>query len=167
MRVLFLTTLLGLLAGAPAVQAGKAHSHGEGRLDVVIEKDGIQLQLDLPLDAAAGFERAPKNDKEQAALAAAEKALNEAASLFVPTAAAGCSVQSAQVTLPALAKQGEHHADITASYTFRCATPAALKGIETTIFRPFPRLYRLETQRAGPAGQGRQRLTPKAPVVTW
>ncbi len=168
--------LLACLLAAPAVHAQHKHVHGEGMLDVVIDKDTISISLELPLDAAVGFERAPKNDKEKAALAAASKALNDAATLFVPTPAAGCTVLAVKAEVPfagdtdhhAHAHEGEtHHADIDAEYTFRCANPAALKGIETSIFTQFKRLYRLEVQRAGPTGQGATRLTPKKPTLNW
>ena len=147
------------------VHAHKAHVHGEGRLDVAIDKDTITLNLELPLDVAVGFERAPKNDKEQAALANAEKVINDAAALWLPTPAAHCTVQSVEVGMPKFS--GSEHADVDARYVFRCANPTALKGIETTLFTQFKRLYRLETQRIGPSGQGKQRLAPKTPVLTW
>lgn len=153
-----------ILLALPAAHAQHRHVHGEGRLDVAIDKDTFTLNLELPLDAAVGFERAPKNDKEKAALAATENILNDATALFRPSAAASCSVQSAQVGMPAF--DGEH-ADIDAHYVFRCAQPAALKAIETTLFKSFRRLYRLEAQYAGPAGQGARRLTPKQPVLSW
>lgn len=161
-KFLLLTALLALVSPA---NAQHRHVHGEGRLDAVIDKDTITLSLELPLDAATGFERAPKSDKEKAALAAAEKALNDATALWLPTPAANCTVQAVEVGMPTFAA-GEH-ADVDARYVFRCAHPAALKGIEATIFKSFNRLYRLEVQRVGPAGQGAQRLTRKAPVLGW
>ncbi len=165
MRHLYL--LAGVLAFALPVQAGKEHVHGEGKLEVSIEKDSITLTLELPQDAATGFERAPKNEQERAALAATEKALRDPV-LFLPTAAARCTAQAPQVTMPAFdGKQGDRHGDIDATYRFRCATPAALKSVETTLFKSFKRLYRVEAQRVGPAGQGAARLTPKNPVLNW
>jgi hypothetical protein len=154
----------GLFLAFPLAHAQHKHVHGEGRLDVAIDKESITLNLELSLDAAVGFERAPKNDKEKAALTGAEKTLNDAAALFLPTAAANCAVRSVQVSMPKFA--GEH-ADIDANYVFHCTAPAELKGIETTLFKHFKRLYRLETQRVGPAGQGAQRLTPKKPLLSW
>lgn len=152
------------------------HVHGEGQLDVAIEGGKITLALSLPLDAAVGFERAPRNDKERAALADAVKAL-ETAALYLPTPAAQCTLQSKEVHVPftgkddkhgAHAHEGEtHHADIEATHVYSCAHPAALKNIETTLFKSFKRLYRLEAQRSGPAGQGKHRLTPKAPALSW
>lgn len=168
--------LAAALLAAPLAHAQHKHVHGEGRLDVAIEKDTLSISLEMPLDAAVGFERPPKNDKERAALAAAAQALNDAATLFVPTPAAACAVQASEARVPFTGKadrhdhahEGEtHHADITAEYKFRCANPAALKSVETSIFKSFKRLYRLEVQRAGPAGQGAQRLVPKNPVLSW
>jgi hypothetical protein len=164
-RYALLTASLLLALSAVPASAHKAHVHGEGRLDAVFDKDTITLALELPLDAVTGFERAPKNDKEKAALAHAEKIFNDAALLWQPTPAAGCVAHSVQVDMPKF--DGGEHADLAARYVFRCANPAVLKGIETTLFRQFKRLYRLETQRAGPGGQGKQRLTPKAPVLNW
>jgi hypothetical protein len=165
MRHLYL--LAGLLAFALPVHAGKGHVHGEGKLDVSIERDSITLTLELPLDAVVGFERAPKTDQEKAALTTAEKALRDPA-LFRPTPAAQCTTQPPQVTMPAFdGKQGDGHGDIDATYGFRCAAPAELKSVETTLFKSFKRLYRVEARRVGPAGQGAARLTPKNPVLSW
>ena len=167
MRHHLLLASLAALAAA-TLPAHAQHAHGEGRLEVVIDKDNITIKLELPLDAAVGFERAPKNDKERSALAAAEKTLGDA-SLFVPTAAANCKAEVPRLVMPAFGTKAGHdgHGDVDASYSYRCANPAALKGIETRIFKQFKRLYRLEAQRVGPAGQGKQRLTPKNPVLAW
>ena len=165
MRHLYL--LAGVLAFTLPAHAGKGHVHGEGKLDVSIEKDSITLTLELPLDAATGFERAPKNEQERTALAAAEKALRDTA-LFLPTPAARCTAQAPQVTMPAFdGKQGDGHGDIDATYGFRCAAPAELKSVWTTLFKSFKRLYRVEARLVGPTGQGAARLTPKNPVLSW
>lgn len=158
-----------LVATLPAY-AGKAHVHGTGTLDIGIDRGQFSIALELPLDAATGFERAPKTDREKADLAQAAKVLNDAATLFVPTPAAKCSLTDARVSVPFLdgkALPVGEHADIEAEYRFRCTDPAALKGVETTLFRHFKRLYRLEAQRVGPAGQGAGRLTPKQPAIAW
>ncbi|MDP1527598.1 MAG: DUF2796 domain-containing protein [Rhodocyclaceae bacterium] len=154
-----------LLLFLPFAHAQHKHVHGEGKLDIAIDKDTITLNLELPLDAAVGFERAPKNDKEKAALATAEKTLNDATALWLPTPAANCAVESIEVGMPKFT--GGEHADVDARYVFRCAAPNALKGVETTIFKQFKRLYRLEAQRVGPTGQGAQRLSPKQPILVW
>ena len=160
----FFLLLTSALISLP-VYAQKSHVHGEGKLDVSIDGGTITLNLELPLDALVGFERAPKNDKEKAALASAEKLLNETSTLWIPTAAAKCTVHSTEVSMPKFTA-GEH-ADVDAQYVFRCSAPTMLKSVDTTIFKQFKRLYRLETQRMGPVGQGAQRLTPKNPSIAW
>ncbi|WP_172600000.1 DUF2796 domain-containing protein [Sulfuricystis multivorans] len=157
--------VLAALTFALPVLAQHRHVHGEGRLEAVLDQDNVMLELELPLDAAVGFERAPRNEKEKAALDKAVKTLKDAAALWRFPAAAGCVVQDVAIELPKF--DGGEHADLAARYLIRCSNPAALKEIETTLFTTMPRLYRLEAQRVGPSGQGAQRLTPKAPVLAW
>ncbi|MBI5899709.1 MAG: DUF2796 domain-containing protein [Rhodocyclales bacterium] len=163
MRIALIYACLALLA----LPAQAQHAHGEGRMDIAIDRERLAISLELPLDAAVGFERAPKTEKEKAALAAAQQAVADP-TLFMPTPAAACKPEAPKVVLPESGKAGgEQHADIEASHVFRCANPAALKSVETTIFKSFKRLYRLEARRAGPGGQGAARLTPKHPVIAW
>ena len=158
--------LAATMISAPCLASGQhQHVHGEGKINAVIEGGKITLTLELPMDVAVGFERAPKSNKEKAALVDAEKTLKNAANLFLPSAAAKCSVSTVHVEIPAL--NGKNHSDIDTEYVFSCGEPDALKEIETTIFKSFKRLYRLEAQRMGPTGKVTQRLTPKTPILNW
>lgn len=172
MRFVFLASSLTLFAvlALPA-HAGKAHVHGEGKLDIAIDvaknKGTLSIRLELPLDVVVGFERAPRTDKEKADLVAAEKLLG-GTPLFVPTEAAQCTAQPIALTMPRFdAKAHAEHADIDVTYTFFCAAPTALKSINSTVFKHFKRLYRLEARRVGPDGQSAVRLTPKQPAMIW
>lgn len=170
MNALALIAALTVGLNVHAVHAAEGHSHGTGSIEVSIDGGQISIALELPLDSAVGFERAPKTDKEKAALADAAKLLNDAQAVFVPTSNAKCTVVSAQASVPHTAgtpAPTDGHADIDASYVFRCADPAALKGIETTLFKHFKRLYRLEARRIGPTGQGSMRLSAKQPTLSW
>jgi hypothetical protein len=162
-------TLALLLALSFNVHAAGGHNHGVGKLDVSVDGEQLTLELELPLDSAVGFERAPKNDKERAALADAERLLKDAATLFAPTPAAACAIATVTVGMPHTGKasEGDGHADIDARYVFRCATPALLKSVETSLFKHFKRLYRIEARRAMPAGQGAARLSAKQAVIAW
>ncbi|HNB68393.1 MAG TPA: DUF2796 domain-containing protein [Accumulibacter sp.] len=161
-------TVLAIAVLFLALPVCAQHVHGEGRLDVVIDRDQLTLSLELPLDAAVGFERAPRNEAERAALASAGRALH--ALPFAPNPTARCALQAKDISLPYLdgkAPAAGEHVDIVASYVFRCADPAALKSVETTLFKDFKRLYRLASRRVGPSGQGAMRLTPNRPSLTW
>ena len=170
LRPLALIAALALGLNTYAAHAAEGHSHGTGSVEVSIDGGQISIALELPMDSAVGFERAPKTDKEKAALAEAEKLLNDVQAVFIPSANAKCTVISAQVSVPhavGTPADKDGHADIDASYVFRCADPAALKGIETTLFKHFKRLYRLEARRVGPSGQGSMRLSAKQPTLSW
>lgn len=166
-RTLLLAAALGLLP--PTAFAAKGHVHGAGSLNASLEGNQITISLELPLDAATGFERAPRTPQEKAALDETARYLSSAVGVFSPSPDAQCSVQDAQVRMPFIdgrANAGDH-ADIEATYVFRCARPAALKSVETSLFRQFRRLYRLEVQQVAPNGQRATRLTPKQPILLW
>lgn len=55
--------------------------HGEARLEVAIEQGSLELKLEMPLDSAVGFEHAPKNDQQKAALSETLRRLEDAGSL--------------------------------------------------------------------------------------
>lgn len=133
--------LIATLALSFSAHAAGGHHHGTGSVEAAIDGGQIRIALELPLESAVGFERAPKTDKEKAALADAAKLLNDANAVFVPTPAAQCTVESSQVSIPhtdGAAADKDGHADVDATYVFRCANPAALKGVETTeIWRYF------------------------------
>lgn len=162
--------LIATLALSFSAHAAGGHHHGTGSVEAAIDGGQIRIALELPLESAVGFERAPKTDKEKAALADTAKLLNDANAVFVPTPAAQCKVESSQVSIPhteGAPADKDGHADVDATYVFRCANPAALKGVETTLFKHFKRLYRLEARRVGPTGQGSMRLSAKQPTLSW
>jgi hypothetical protein len=158
MKNLFI--ILTLLIGTNAY-AG--HTHGEGKLAIAVEGKSLTITIDLPMEAAVGFERAPRNDAEKSALAHAERTLADA-TLFRPSPAAQCKAGPVKVSMPKAGHTG--HADIQASYRYECAQPEVLNEITTPIFTQFKRLYRIDGQRIGPKGQGSVRLTPKKPMLS-
>lgn len=162
--------LLAALTLAFPAWAAEKHVHGAGRIDVAIEAGKIEVELELPLDTLVGFERAPRSEKERAALEAAAATLRDGAGLFLPAAGAACKLTETTVSMPFAGETpaaSHGHADADARYVFECVNAGGTGSLETALFRKFPRLYRLELQRVGPKGQAGGRLTPKAPVVRW
>ena len=124
--------------------AAPAHVHGVAKIDLAVDGNKLTLSMEMPLDNIVGFEHLPKTDKQKAALAEAMKSLKDATDLFVPTAAADCKVEAVDVgdPFPGGKAKADGHADVDADYVFRCAQPAALKGLETKLFKRFERLRR-------------------------
>ena len=118
---------------------GHAHQHGGLRLDVAAEAGSLSLLLQSPL----------------ARLKAAD-------TLFKIDPAAGCKL--AQVTLESAAlglgqadaKAGAGHADIDASFEFKCSGDSAYIDVE--LFAAYPRMQTIDVQLATPRGQFRRTL---------
>ena len=168
MRLIQATTCIAL--SLPLfVYAATAHVHGVAKMDLAVEGNKLNVSMEIPLDNIVGFEHLPSTDAQKVALAESMKILRNAASLFAPTAAAGCSVESADIAdpFPDGKAEADGHADVDADYVFRCAKPAALKGLETTLFKHFSRLHRIDVQRATAGGQGASTMTPEQPRMSW
>ncbi len=66
--------------------------------------------------------------------------------------------------------EGEHaqaHADIDATWTFHCDTPAALGSVGVRLFEHFDGFEAIDVQLVGPAGQAAFTLTPDASTLNW
>ena len=169
------------LVHAGAHAAG-AHEHGAASLHVAIDGERLLLELSSPLDNLVGFERAPRNDKEKAAVRRMAERLREPERLFVPTPDARCARASVELDSPVLdaaligsragaapAKPagGAGHASLEAAIAFRCERPQQLKGIEVKLFEAFPHLKRLDAQVAGAKKQSSAKLTPRSTRLSW
>lgn len=176
----------GLLVGclmAPLIAAQEhahhAHVHGVAKLEVAVEGAHIDLRLESPLEALLGFERAPRDDKERAAVVRMHQALKQADKLFVPTAAAGCKLVSVRVEAPVLeaghkehghkGKHDEHdgHGDLDADFRFTCARPGKLTGMEVRLADTFPGMRRVDAQVVSAKGQSATRLTARMRFLSW
>ena len=182
---------LCVLAGLVLVTSAHAaapHVHGAAALHVAIEDNRLVLELTSPLDNLVGFERAPRSDREKAAVRAMAARLREPEKLFVPTPEAKCTRTSVTLESPVLdpallaaapaapsgaAKSGgekrhkDGHASIDTAVTFTCAQPQSLSGLDVKAFEAFPNLKRLDVKIAGAKKQSAAKLTPRNTRVTW
>jgi hypothetical protein len=161
-------TLAALLLSLPAA-AHKAHVHGVAALTMAVDGSTLSITLEAPLDGFVGFERPPRTDAERKTAADALARLRDGAALFKPDAAAGCTLAEATVDAPVLqpgAKAAGEHADLDASYSFRCSQPQALRQVEVMLFDGFQRLTRIEVQVAGAKAQAKLTLRRPARSVT-
>jgi len=166
---LLVALLTGLALAAPA-WAGKAHVHGLVKMDLVLDGPELTVNLDMPLDSLVGFERAPRTDAERQAATAALARMRDGAALFRPDPAARCRLLAAEVSAPVLeqpaaARPQDGHADLAASYQFRCDEPARLARLDVLLFEAFRRVERIEVQAALPQGQHKTVLRKSAPTL--
>ena len=175
--------LLGPVVGQ--AQPAAAHTHGQAQLTLAQDGSTVVLTLVMPLEAAVGFERAPRTAAERQRADQALARLRLPGGGFQLDAAAACQPHHVTLEVGPLATEAarpadkarhsheahrghddhdhpaahaDAHADLEASYRFECAQPTRLRGLLTDVFEAWPRLQRLEVQLATPQGQWRQSL---------
>ncbi|WP_323906785.1 DUF2796 domain-containing protein [Aeromonas caviae] len=166
-----------------------AHEHGHGHLNLVLDGNQLMIELQAPAADLVGFEHAVNTDEEKAQYAKAVARLQQPDALFRFDPAAGCKLT--QQELQAAKEDHDHdhehehehdkadgahdehhhddagHADMGAMYTYTCATPAKLTGLEATLFSLYPSLEKLSVQGILPTGQTAAELTPSANKLGW
>ena len=180
-------SLLSLLAAASLPSAANAqhthgaHEHGAAELTVALDGQALVIELISPLDNLVGFEHAPANDAQRAALAEAGRLLSDADAMFALPVAAACRFEHADIEspwpmaamAPAAGQAGHAHAHPTrgdheeavVTYRYTCAQPAALQRIDVRAFARFPRLREIRVEHATARGQGAAVLTPAAAAL--
>lgn len=179
--------LAALLSPLPSVAAGKhahhdhgptaAHVHGAATMDVAVDGNDITFELSTPLDNLVGFERAPRTDAERERFASAIGKLRDANAMFSFDASAGCVAGPVTLSSPLLSPDGtvanapashaDPHADLQASYTFRCAHASRVRHVDVGLFG-FAHLRSVAVQGATPGGQFKRQLkrpTRRLPLV--
>lgn len=162
--------------------AADVHEHGAARMTLVQDREAVSVMLDLPLDSLVGFEHAPRNTREKAALEAAHEQLEQLARHIVLPAAAACRLDRQEIELPHHEDAHDHehghkakhaheehvgeHADAAVQLDYLCTAPGALDTLDVGLFKAFPRLERIDAEAATARGQGKQRLRPGAAVWT-
>jgi Protein of unknown function (DUF2796) len=126
-----------------------AHQHGHGTLKIVIDGAMLNMELDVPGADIVGFEHAAKTSTEKAAVEKAKAQLADPLKLFVPPAAAGCSVKSAEVKIET---GNAGHSDFNGDYTLTCANADKLTSFDFPFFSMFKRADALSVTTLAPAG---------------
>lgn len=180
--------LFALAAATPGLaHANKpgVHQHGVAKLAVALDGEQLEITLESPLDNLLGFERAPRNDRERKAVRTMAQRFHNG-ELFKPTAAAQCTVSAAEISSdvldPALlaasgatvaaaapaAAKADGHADLDASLRYRCANPAALKGLDAApLFQAFPKFRQIDAAVATGSAQRGAKLTRQQTSLSW
>ncbi len=145
----------------------EAHVHGHVELNIAQDSHDLLIEVTAPGADIVGFEHAPENDQQKAALNNALKTLKSADYLFTLTSAAKCHLEQINVmhTLEDSEKnhhehehehehakhEDEHHkhdahhhdkevkhGSFSAQYNFHCDNIAKLNKIDTQWFKLFP-----------------------------
>lgn len=190
LKILVLGAAVALPALASAQEPGKddpqrqlgAHAHGTGKLAIAIERRTVEMELEAPGSDIVGFEHVAKTAEQKQAVTQARALLAKPLGLIRLPEAAGCKLTSARVKLvgggahhghshshgkAAKGKEAEPHSEFHAEYTFTCARPELIQGIELDYFKAFPRAEALDVTLIGPKTQARHKATRDKPRVDF
>lgn len=118
----------------------KAHAHGHGKANIVIEGQRLHIELEVPGADIVGFEHAAKTDAEKAAVTEAKAVLGSAVNVVELPAAAGCKTEKTSVEFHRDGTHGEFHV----SYQFQCRAATKLDPLTFTYFEQFKRADELD-----------------------
>lgn len=166
-------SLVALAASTvPAAAQQHAHQHGVVRIDAALDGALLTVALNAPLDNLLGFERPPRSAAEQRAAKELIQRLKDDPALIRPDPAAGCErselqLESAALGLGNAAPDGDGHAELDATWSFRCKAPERLAFIDLGLIAAYPRIGRAEVQIAAAKSQSRQVLKRPAQRIAW
>lgn len=173
-----------ILALAMSTMAAAQHAHEHGVADLRIAVDGatVLVEFDSPLANLVGFEHAPRDAAQRAALASLAGRLHEPQGLLSLPAAARCEPVAIEIEVPGHEDEHGHghdhdkhghdkhdhghahdhadeHADAFAAWEFRCANIDALDVVELRLIEAFPTIRALRVNVAAPGGQSSRRVS--------
>ena len=182
-KSLLYVALAALMVNPPIAVAHElgAHVHGVASLQVAVDENTMTLEFSSPLDNLIGFEHAPRNTKQKAAVKTMADDLNKAEQFFIPTAEAQCTLQSVKLDSPVFepktaqekierSQQSEEergHADIHGEFVFACKQTGKLHDLEVKLFDAYPNLHQLKVEVATQKKQSSSNLTPDQQRVSW
>ena len=170
-----LLTLLTLNSQAADPRQHEVHEHGMAQLNIALDGNTLQLELASPAMNILGFEHAPRNQKQQAAVKQAVVRLKKGAQMITLTPAAKCNLTEAEVDTALLkhpheaghgkATHEDEHTDFDAHYVFQCQQAARLQVITLNLFKAFPGIEELAVQLLTDKGQTASNLTAATPTL--
>ena len=110
-----------------------AHEHGVASLNVALDGAELTIEMDTPADNLLGFEHLPRSAAEKSQAGNVLTLLSQPKKLFRLNPEAQCLPDMPAIDAPLLLGRpvsGEHN-DISATFVFRCAKPAALSRLES------------------------------------
>jgi hypothetical protein len=172
---------LTMLSGPSMAHELGAHVHGVATLQIAVDEHTLTLDFSSPLDNLIGFEHAPYNAQQKAAVKHLADNLNQANTIFMPTAGAQCTLQSVKLDSPVLTpahaaetadKSGQAgaervHADLDGEFVFACKQTAKLHDLDVRLFGAYPNLHLLKVEVATLKKQTAVNLTPLQQHVSW
>lgn len=158
-----------------------AHVHGLATLDIALEGQLLELQLDSPAMNIVGFEYRPSSAADKKTMEQAQRTLKNEQLLFKLSQDAQCILSAVSINNDLAVHADEHvhanhddaqdehqHSDIQVNYTFTCAKPNKLTGIDLAgFFKAFPHTEKINVQLVTAETQQGAELSTSNTLLNW
>ena len=131
----------------------ESHEHGVSTLKIAIEGQNVQMELESPANDIVGFEHAPENDKQKAAIESALIQLRNATGVFTPSTEANCIIKENSAEFEIEEGHSETHSGFHVTWKMTCSNPKQLTSLETSFFKLFPKAKEIEVEMISASGQ--------------
>ena len=127
----------------------ESHEHGVSTLKIALENQILEMELEAPANDIVGFEHAPENKSEKAAIAQALLILKSKPGIFKFSSAANCNIKDVSGEF----EVEKNHAGFHIIWKIKCLNPERIKNLETAFFQKFPKANEIEVEIVSNSGQ--------------
>ncbi|MEJ6498301.1 ZrgA family zinc uptake protein [Pseudoalteromonas lipolytica] len=139
------------------------HSHGEGELFMVHDKDNLQVKFVLPAGDIFGFEHQPQTAEQKQFIKQTLAQLTDYKQLV--TFNAECKPFHSSLENPFEQQTHNSHYDLEIEFSFRCDKPAS--KVTVSLFAWAKTLSVIKAQWIKEQAQGIAELTAAKPYIEW
>jgi hypothetical protein len=138
------------------------HEHGKVTINAALDGNQLVVELISPAVNVVGFEHAPRNDDERAAVTAAAKLLGNGRGLFTLPKEARCQFEKAALKAPQWETTDDapgqpeppgQHADYEAHISYQCWSPEHLTWLEPSLLDKLRNVTEARLNITTPRGQ--------------
>ena len=145
----------------------KAHSHGNGSLELVIDGNTVKGKFEIPMESLLGFENLPKNAEQRKTMAELQTATASAENFVKLPPAAACTQVSVSAESDLFKGKKSEHSDLDYTFEFVCKNPSELKSIKFVVMSKSTKFKKLKVDMVTPHGQNSTTIDAKNPILNF
>lgn len=145
----------------------RAHSHGNGILELVIDGNSVKGKFELPMESMLGFENLPQNASQKKTMAALQEATQKIENFIQLPASAGCVSKSITASSDMFLGKKSDHSDLDLSFEWECKKISEVKQIDLVIFKNYRKLKSLKVDLVKPQSQNSFQVKSNKPLINF
>ena len=145
----------------------RAHSHGNGKLELAIDGNSVKGKFELPMESLLGFENLPKNTSQKKTMAALQEATQTIEKFIQLPASAGCVAKSISAASDMFSGKKSDHSDLDLSFVWECKKISEIKQIDLVIFKNYRKLKSMKVDLVTPQSQQSFQVKSSKPIINF